>query len=153
MKSLRRTAVCLVALASLFVPTLALAQSSDTGAIDGHVFDEQKAAVPGATVTARNVATGQVRTANSSSQGTFRLASLPAGTYEISVDLTGFAKQTRKVQVQVASTAALDFTMSVSGQTETVTVVGETALVQTTTSDVGQVITSRMVENIPLIGR
>lgn len=153
MKSLRRTAMCLVALASLFVPTLALAQAADTGAIDGHVFDEQKAAVPGAVVTARNVATGQVRSATTSSQGTFRLASLPAATYEVSVELTGFAKQTRKAQVQVASTVALDFTMSVSGQTETVTVVGEAPLVQTTTSDVGQVITTRMVENIPLNGR
>lgn len=153
MKSLRRTALCLLALASLFVPTLALAQAADTGAVDGHVFDDQKAAVPGATVTARNVGTGQVRTATTSSQGTFRLASLPAGLYEISVDLTGFAKQTRKAQVQVASTASLDFTMSVSGKTEEVTVVGEAPLVQTTTSDVGQVITSRMVENIPLNGR
>ena len=153
MKSLRRTALCLLALASLFVPTLALAQAADTGAVDGHVFDEQKAAVPGATVTARNVGTGQVRTVTSSSQGTFRLASLPAGTYEVSIELVGFAKQTRKVNVQVASTISLDFTMGVSGKTEEVTVVGEAPLVQTTTSDVGQVITTRMVENIPLNGR
>ncbi len=65
----------------------------------------------------------------------------------------GFAKQTRKVNVQVASTISLDFTMGVSGKTEEVTVVGEAPLVQTTTSDVGQVITTRMVENIPLNGR
>ncbi len=137
---------------ALAVPS-AWAQS-DTGSVDGRVFDETKAAVPGASITARNEASGLVRTVTTTASGTYRLASLPAGTYEVSAELTGFAKQVRKdVPVQVGTTPTVDFTMSVSSQTEVVEVVGESALIQTTTSDVGQVITEKLVDNLPLNGR
>jgi outer membrane receptor protein involved in Fe transport len=57
------------------------------------------------------------------------------------------------VEVRVGDTANVDFSMKVGAVTETIEVVGETPLVQSTTSDVGQVITQKMVENIPLNGR
>lgn len=137
-----------------FLGLLPAAWSQDTGSVDGRVFDESKAATPGATITAKNVATGLTRTANASASGTYHIGSLPAGTYDVTAELTGFASQVRKqIPVQVASVITVDFTMTVSTQTETVTVVGEAPLVSTTTSDVGQVITSRMVENLPLNGR
>lgn len=142
----------LLAAILLLVPVSTWAQS-DAGGIDGRVFDETKAAVPGASITAKNVSKGLSRSAMSSANGTFRLGSLPAGEYEVSAELTGFAKQVRKVTVQVASSASLDFTMSVSAQTETITVTAEAAMVSTTASDVGQVITEKMVDNIPLNGR
>jgi outer membrane receptor protein involved in Fe transport len=131
----------------------AMAQS-DTGTIDGRILDEQKAAVPGATVTAKNTATGLTRLAVSSGAGTFHLEALPAGLYDISAELQGFSKQVHKdVVVQVAQQTSVDFTMAVGAVSETVNVVSETPLVQTTTSDVGQVITARMIENMPLNGR
>jgi outer membrane receptor protein involved in Fe transport len=143
-----------VAAAILVMPVTGWAQSANTGSVTGRVLDESKAAVPGATVTARNEATGLSRTGMSSANGTYRLGSLPSGSYEISFELTGFAKQIRKgVPVQVDSASTVDVTMSVSSQAETITVTGETALVSTTTSDVGQVITQRMVENLPMNGR
>src|SRR5438132_5726699 len=55
---------------------------SDTGAIDGRVLDAQKSAVPGVTVTAKNLGTGLTRTAVSSGGGTFHLEALPAGSYD-----------------------------------------------------------------------
>ena len=143
----------LVALGSLSSPPNAMAQAT-TGTIDGRVVDESQAAVPGATVTARNEATGLTRTASVSPTGTYRIASLPAGRYEVQAALGGFANQVRRgVEVQVASTTTADFTMKVATVAETIEVQGETPLVQTTTSDVGQVITSRLVENIPMNGR
>jgi hypothetical protein len=142
----------LLAAILLVIPVSTWAQS-DAGGIDGRVFDETKAAVPGASITAKNVSTGLSRSAMSSASGTFRIGSLPAGEYEVSADLTGFAKQVRKVTVQVASSASVDFTMSVSAQAETITVTADSALISTTTSDVGQVINQRMVENLPLNGR
>jgi outer membrane receptor protein involved in Fe transport len=127
---------------------------SDTGTIDGRVLDEQKAAVPGATVTAKNTATGLTRIAISSGVGTFHLEALPAGLYEVSAELPGFSRQVNKdVVVQVAQQTSVDFTMKVGAVSETVNVVSETPLVQTTTSDVGQVITAKMIENMPLNGR
>lgn len=146
------TAALLVVAALTALPTPALAQS-DVGGIDGRVLDESKAAVPGATITAKNVATGLTRSATSSASGTYRVGSLPAASYEVTAELTGFAKQVRTVTVQVSSITTVDFAMGVSAQTETITVTGEAPLVSTTTSDVGQVINQRLVENIPLNGR
>jgi hypothetical protein len=152
--SLLYAAVAITLAAGLLLsPTSVLAQT-DTGSVDGRVFDETKAAVPGATITARNQATGLTRSVTSSASGTYRIALLPAGSYEVTADLTGFAKQVRRdVTVQIGTTPTIDFTMTVSAQTETIEVIGQGNLIQTTTSDVGQVITEKMVQNIPLNGR
>jgi outer membrane receptor protein involved in Fe transport len=150
---LARLAGLVVALA--LVPTVVpLFAQTDTGMIDGRVFDEQKAGMPGVTVTAKNTATGLTRTVQSSPEGTYRFPSLPAGTYDVTAEIQGFSKQVKQsVVVQVSSTTTADFTMKVGGLSETVVVTGETPLIQTTKSDVGQVITTTMVENMPLNGR
>ena len=127
---------------------------TDTGIIDGRVVDESKAAVPGATVTAKNVATGFSRSSVSSELGTYRIEFLPPGTYEVDAELQGFAKMIAKdVKVQIASSTTVDFAMKVASVAESVTVSAESPLVQVTKSDVGQVITSTLVENMPLSGR
>ncbi len=136
-----------------FDARIAWAQT-DTGVIDGRVLDESKAAVPGATVTAKNVATGFSRSSVSSDLGTYRIEFLPPGIYEVDAELQGFAKiVTKAVQVQVGSSTTVDFAMKVAGLAESVTVNAESPLVQTTRSDVGQVINSTLVENMPLSGR
>ena len=141
------------ALASLIVPAPLGAQTV-TGTIDGRVSDESRAAVPGASITAKSAATGLTRTGTVSTAGTYRLASLPAGRYDVSAQLTGFATQVIKdVEVLVGSETTVDFTMKVATVSETITVTTETPLIQTTTSDIGQVITSKLVENMPLNGR
>ena len=148
-------AAAFVFAAGLMLPAVPVtAGETDTGSVDGHVFDATKAAVPGATVTAKNLSTGLTRTAVASGSGSYHIGGLPAGTYDVTVELSGFASVVNKdVPVQVASQSTVDFTLKVGGQSETVTVIGETSLVQTTKSDVGQVITSAMVENMPLNGR
>jgi outer membrane receptor protein involved in Fe transport len=146
-------AVVLVVVAGLVLPATALAQGN-VGTIDGRVLDQSKAAVPGATVTAKNVATGLTRTGVVSPTGTYRLTALPAGTYEVTATLTGFSTQvTKDVPVRVTETTTVDFSMKLGAVTETIEVVAESPMVQATTSDVGQVITQKMVENIPLNGR
>src|SRR5262245_14892682 len=95
---------------------------TDTGIIDGRVLDESKAAVPGATVTAKNVATGFMRSSVSSELGTYRIEFLPPGTYEVDAELQGFAKiVTKDVRVQVGSSTTVDFTMKVAALAESVT--------------------------------
>ena len=127
---------------------------SDTGVIDGRVVDESKAPVPGASVTAKNVATGLTRSTVSSALGTYRIEFLPPGAYEVSAELPGFATVvTKGVQVQVASSTSIDINMKVAALAETVSVTAESPMVQTTRSDVGQVINSTLVENMPLSGR
>ena len=147
------TAAALALLASLCAPSWVMAQTG-TGTIDGRVHDESRASLPGATVTAKNVATGLTRSATVSGTGTYRVSALPAGNYDVTATLTGFSSQlTKAVEVRIGESATVDFSMKVGAVSETVEVLGETPLVQSTTSDVGQVITQKMVENIPLNGR
>jgi hypothetical protein len=134
-------------------PVSAFAQV-DTGVIDGRVLDENKSVVPGVTVTAKNLQTGLTRSAVSGASGTYRLEFLPSGQYDVTAQGKGFATVTQKAAiVQIGTSTTVDFNMKVAAVTEMVTVTGDTPLVQTTRSDVGQVITSSMVENIPLNGR
>ena len=78
----------LLVIGCLALPVALLAQA-DTGVIDGRVLDESKSAVPAATVTARNIATGFTRTVVSSDQGTYRLEFLPPGRYEYKFVIDG----------------------------------------------------------------
>jgi len=134
-------------------PGLARAQS-DTGVIDGRVLDESKAALPGATVTAKNAATGFTRSATSSELGTYRIEFLPPGKYEVSATLASFATALAKdIVVQVGTSSTVDFAMKIGAVTENLVVTAESPLVQTTKSDVGQVINSTLIENMPLSGR
>ena len=57
---------------------------TDTGTIDGRVLDPQKSAVPGVTVTAKNVNTGLTRTGVTTANGSFHFESLPAGSSNVS---------------------------------------------------------------------
>jgi outer membrane receptor protein involved in Fe transport len=137
----------------LAAATLAVAQV-DTGSIDGRILDEQGAATPGVTVTAKNNGTGLTRTSVTSQSGTYHIGSLPSGAYTVTAELASFATQVHKdVIVQVGQATTVDVAMKLGGVTESVTVNAETPLVQTTTSDVGQVITQALVENMPLNGR
>ncbi len=148
------TAVFTGALLVLLLTPRSVRAQSDTGVIDGRVVDESQAAVPGVNVTAKNTNTGLTRSAVSGSQGTYRIEFLPPGTYDVTSELTGFATVvTKNVQVQVASSTTVDFSIKVAGVAETVSVNAESPLVQTTKSDVGQVINSTLVENMPLSGR
>jgi len=125
-----------------------------TGNIVGQVIDEQKAAVPGVTVTITNPATGFKRTAVSDSEGVYRFTALQVGTYDMLLELQGFATIDRKgLQITVGQTFTLDFELKVAKVAETVTVTGETPLVETTSSSVGGVVDVTKIEALPLNGR
>src|SRR6202521_3662109 len=118
-----------------------------TGAVTGRVVDQQGAAVPGVTVTAKNVATGVTRTDTSDSEGVYRLQALPAGIYEVNAELSGFATVSKKdVEVNVAQIQAIDFSLKVATLAETVNVTGATPLIQTTTSDDGGIVDPQLIE-------
>ena len=94
-----------------------------TGSIAGRVVDDQQAAIPGASVTATNAATGFVRAATSDAEGTYRLAALPVGTYTLTIELAGFKTISREgVVVNVSQETGLNFNLSVASVAETVQV-------------------------------
>src|SRR4051794_38704203 len=143
-------ALCLVVMMSM--ATTASAQQT-TGSIAGRVLDEQKGAVPGATVTAKNAATGFARSEVSDSEGLYRITGLPVGSYTLALDMSGFQAQTRTVQVTVSETLTADFDLHIATMAENVTVTAESPLVDTTSSAVGGVVDTRRIENLPLNGR
>src|SRR5262245_3386186 len=82
------TFVCTAVLA--LVPVIASAQIGGSGSVQGTVLDSSKGALPGATVTARNAATGIETVRQTTGAGVYVLAPLPAGTYRVTVTLDGF---------------------------------------------------------------
>jgi hypothetical protein len=124
------------------------------GTITGRVVDEQGAAIPGASVTAKSAATGFTRTETSDATGLYRLAALPVGTYDVNIELQGFKTVSKKaIDVNVAQTQTVDFTLAVGAMSETVNVTGAAPLIETTASSVGSVVDIKRIEAIPLNGR
>jgi len=125
-----------------------------TGTITGRVLDQQGAAIPGVTVTAKMASTGFTRTETTDAEGLYRLAALPVGIYEVNAELQGFSTVSKKdVEVNVSQVQAIDFSMKVAALAETVNVTGATPLIQTTASNVGGIVDLKRVETIPLNGR
>jgi len=149
---MRRTFI-VVAAVWLLGGAAALAQQT-TGNITGRVLDEQGAAVPGATVTAKNPSTGFTRTDASDAEGIYRLSALPVGKYDVTAELPGFTTVAKQaIEVNVGQTQAVDFSLKIASVAETVNVTGASPLIETTASSVGQVVDVRRLETIPLNGR
>ncbi|HEY0514066.1 MAG TPA: TonB-dependent receptor [Thermoanaerobaculia bacterium] len=123
------------------------------GTLIGRVQDKSGAPLPGATVTATQKGTGLTRTTSTEADGTFRLPSVPVGSYTVVVELNGFATvTTENVEVNVASQREITVDMSPSTLQEAITVTAEAPLVQTTPA-IGAVVDQKQLENLPLNGR
>lgn len=126
------------------------AAQSVRGGLAGNILDKTGASVPGASVTAKNEATGDVSKSVSTSSGLYRFAELPLGKYDVTVSMPGFATRVYTgVLVQVQQITSLNLTLE-AGSTETVTVNADNPTVEAETSDVGGVITSRQITDLPL---
>ena len=126
-----------------------------TGNIAGRLVDDQGAAVPGVTVTGRNAQTGYMRTAVTDGEGVYRLNALPIGTYDVAAELQGFSKVENKgIVLNVGQTLDVDMTLKVASVSrKTVTVSGETPMIETRSSSVGGVVDIGRIESLPLNGR
>jgi hypothetical protein len=140
--------------AALLVAATSASAQQTTGTITGRIVDEQGAALPGATVIGRNAETGFVRTSETDAEGVYRLTALPVGNYDLTVDLSGFSKfEQRGVVLNVAQTLDVNVTLKLATVQETVTVMGESPLIEASASSVGGVVDVRRIENLPLNGR
>ncbi len=121
------------------------------GSVVGSVIDESKSAVPGATVTVRSAATGLELTTVSSESGTYTVANVQPGTYDVIVSLQGFREATRlNVPISPGAVVRIDVTLLVGELTESVTVASEAALLQTDKSDTRVELKSRDIVDMPL---
>jgi hypothetical protein len=144
-----RTLAVLVALISF--SSFAAAQGVDTGSLRGLVTDPSGAALPGVTVTAASAAVmGGHLTAVTSEEGLYRFPSLPPGVYEVRMELAGFqAIALSGVRINVGLALTIDRTMEVSAIQETLTVVGESPIVDTKNTSAEVSWTPELLQNVP----
>jgi hypothetical protein len=155
MQKLRRwlkASSALLTLFSLFsVPLLA---QTFRGSINGTITDPSGAAIPGAKVTATDVATSVVRDTISSGAGEFSFNDLPLSTYTVKVEATGFQTMAATgVQVQAGRIYTLPVKLSVAQQATTVEVAADTLSLDTTTITETTVLDGESLQNVPLNGR
>jgi carboxypeptidase family protein len=131
------------------LPVVGYAQDS---IMTGTVTDSSGSVVPGVTVTATNIESGNTFVAVSDERGNFRLA-VRIGNYRITAELAGFTTVNRSLQILVGQTTVVNFQMAPSIVQESVTVTAEAPLVDTTTSTVGSNIDPRQMSELPLNGR
>ncbi|MFN2447151.1 MAG: TonB-dependent receptor domain-containing protein [Vicinamibacterales bacterium] len=125
-----------------------------TATLLGTVTDAQKAVLPGAVVTSRNVETGAETTAVADANGRYRLAALRPGTYELRAELAGFASAARLgLQLFVGQEVTIDLQMALAGVAESITITAAAPLVETTKSDVSTVVDREQIDALPLNGR
>src|SRR5262245_57172526 len=142
-----------VVLAMMFLLLLGAAAfaQSDRGIITGTVADEQNAFIPTAKVVAKNSETGVVYETVSTSTGNYTLPSLPAGTYELVIEVSGFKKHVQQgIIVQVAQTVRLNVVMQVGAASESVTVNAESPLLQTENAEQNTNISGELFNALPL---
>jgi hypothetical protein len=124
------------------------------GTILGTVTDPTGARVPGATVVAINVLTGETHTATTNQEGDYLFPVLPIGEYRIEVEAQGFKKFVRQgITLTVNRNARVDVPLEVGQVTEEVRVVGDVPLVDTRQVQLGSLVDSQRVNDLPLNGR
>ncbi|HEV2829580.1 MAG TPA: TonB-dependent receptor [Pyrinomonadaceae bacterium] len=145
--------VLIVIILSLTVAAFGQSQAT-TGNIEGRVLDPKEAAVPGASVTATNQATGLERTATTDDQGIFQIILLPPGVYTVRATASGFATtEAKEVTVTVGSRTPLDLAVTVGGTSGSVTITSEAPVVETSRTSVATTINQRSIDNLPINGR
>jgi Carboxypeptidase regulatory-like domain len=134
--------------------SVAGAQTAGTGIMQGLITDTAGAAIPGAQVEVKNLDTGVVSRAVSNEAGIYRTSGLIPGRYSLTVSAQGFARaEISDLRLEVGQTARFDFSLTAGSLSETVTVTGESALLNSETTEVGQVIDGKRIAEMPLNGR
>ncbi len=124
------------------------------GSIAGIILDPQNTAIPNATVVGTQEETGTKYNTVSTTSGRYTLTPLLPGTYDITVEVAGFKKFTRRgIHLDADQHLQADLNLEIGQTTESVNVTSDVPLLNTENASQGQVINTRDVENMPLNGR
>src|SRR5204863_3044740 len=129
----------------------AFAQSVSSGTIEGTVKDESNAVLPGVAVTVTSPAllVGQL-TQVSDAAGNYKFVDLPAGTYRLKAELTGFSASIREdLRLTVGFNARVDLTLKLGAMEESVTVSGQSPVVDVTSTTASVAFTKEVLDSIP----
>jgi hypothetical protein len=133
----------------------AAAQQTVTSAtLGGRVEDANGAALPGVSVTATSVETGQSRSSVSDAEGRYRFAYLPVGSYRLTASKSGFAALSRQLMLTVGQALDLPLRLNVAGVAESVNVSGANlGAVETARTQVAETVAPEEIDALPLNGR
>lgn len=135
------------------VPSRSYTQSA-FAEVNGTVTDPSAALIPDAHIVLRNIDTSVERSTMTGPAGTFSIPDLVPGNYAIRATKNGFATQEKTgIVLQVNQTVTLDFNLTVGSPRQTLTVTANLSVVESTTSELGTVITTKPVNDLPLNGR
>jgi Carboxypeptidase regulatory-like domain len=136
------------------VSSPAFAQSSSTSSLSGVVQDTDGGAIPGATVVVKNNGTGVTVEAVSNASGQFSFPGLAAGTYTVTVSLTGFKTfVANDLRLLAARPGNVTAKLEVGALTETVEVKASSELIQTQTAAVSSTLSVEQLSELPLVSR
>lgn len=122
-----------------------------TGSLAGTVVDSTGAGIPGVKIVATNVATGGKIEAVSSDAGLYVLPALPPAVYSVSAEKTGFKRLTRTdIEIRIAQRIDMNLQMEVGDVQQTVTVTAEVPLLETSTAERGNAVSTKLMDNLPL---
>jgi hypothetical protein len=145
--------VSLSALILLAVSTPVFAQMG-TAQIGGKITDEQGGILPGVAIVVTNEETGIFREVTSSSEGTYLVSQIVPGRYKVTAKLPGFRTMDRGgLILQVGTTLTIDLALPVGGLEESVTVTGQSPLVDTTSARVGGNVGTAELSELPAMNR
>src|SRR5262249_16592433 len=137
---------------ALAAPIQGLAQVGSS-TLSGFVTDTSGAIIAGATVTAKNIATGAVRSITIGKDGNYTITALPPGLYEVTFEAFGFKKRIlSSVMLEVSMHATINVVLERGEATETITVTSEAPLIETNAT-IGNTVNDRMLRDLPLNGR
>ncbi len=147
-------AVLLILLAMLVVKQPTMAQTANTGALSGVVTDQSGGFIADAQITAKNIATGEVRTATSHAGGVYSLALLPPGDYQVDVSKSGFKTSSYpKATVAVAETETLNAKLEIGTLNQKITIESSQEQLHTESAQLGTVTNGKMINDLPLAAR
>jgi hypothetical protein len=139
------------ALLVVFFAAASFAQTTST--LLGVVRDTSGGVLPGVSITVKQLRTNASRTVVSGADGNFVIPFLAVGDYEVTGELSGFQSTVRRISLEVDQRMRVDLTLQIGGIVENTTVVGESPLVETSSSDIGNVVDNKRIVELPLNGR
>ena len=131
------------------LPSLLLAQSVVTGALNGTVTDPTNAVIVGATVTLTSTTTGAALVTQTSTTGTYSFGLVKPGAYKLKVTQSGFKEASLSAEVALGETAVANVKLELGSGAVTVEVTGQGALLQTENANISTSIETAEIENLP----
>ena len=150
---MRRSAALVGVFLLLVAAVTAAGAQTFTGTIRGEVKDAN-GVLPGATITLLNEATNVSRETTTNEVGQYAFPAVTPGTYTVKVALTGYKTHERKgLTVATQQQVALDIPLELGAIQESITVTGESPLIETSSASTGGVLDSKVLESLPAPGR